>query len=93
MKGIEAAALGGRFVAIGELKLRRGQQIEACLDLIEHARIRHYVENGDELLNIHGTSIVTHSLNSERTMERNLIPNPAESQAFPATATLLEQTS
>jgi hypothetical protein len=74
MKGIEDASMGARFIAIGELKRRPGQQVKTCLTLIEHALIRHYLARGDELLNIHGSRIRKHSLTSERTRARNLIP-------------------
>jgi hypothetical protein len=74
MKGIEDAAMGARYIAIGELKRRPGQQIKTCLTLIEHALIRHYLGLGHELLNIHGRRIQKHSLTSERTKARKLIP-------------------
>ena len=74
MKGIEGASIGSRYIAIGELKRKPGQQIQPCLALIEHALIRHFLANGDELLNIHGSRIRKHSLTSERTTGRNLIP-------------------
>jgi hypothetical protein len=74
MTGIKGASIGSRFIAIGELKRRPGQQVKTCLNLIEHALIRYYLARGDELLNNQGTHIRKHSLTSERTKARNLIP-------------------
>jgi hypothetical protein len=74
MKGIESAAMGSRYIAIGELKRRPGQQVPKCLALVEHALIRYFLAHGDELLNIHGSRIRKHSLASERTTARKLIP-------------------
>jgi hypothetical protein len=74
MKGIETAAMGSRYIVIGELKRRPGQQVPKCLALVEHALIRYFLAHGDELLNIHGSRIRKHSLTSERTTARKLIP-------------------
>ena len=74
MNGIEHASNGSRFIAIGELKRRPGQQVKTCLNFIEHALIRYYLARGDELLNKQGTRIRKHTLTSERTTAQNLIP-------------------
>ena len=74
MKGIEAAAMGARYIAIGELRRKPGQQIEPCLRVVEHGLIRHYLALGAGLLNIQGSQIRKHSLTSERTTARKLIP-------------------
>ena len=75
MNGIEHASNGSRFIAVGELKRRPGQQVKTCLNFIEHALIRYYLARGDQLLNNQGTHIVRHSLTSVRTTARDLIPN------------------
>jgi len=74
MNGVKHALNGSRFIAIGELKRRPGQQVKPCLEIMEHALIRYYLARGDALLNIQGTRIRKHSLTSERKWALNLIP-------------------
>jgi hypothetical protein len=74
MNGVKHALNGSRFIAIGELKRRPGQQVKPCLKIMEHALIRYYLARGDALLNIQGTRIRKHSLTSERKWALNLIP-------------------
>ncbi len=74
MKGIQRAAIGRRVLVVGEFMPKPGQNADKCLPLIEQALIRHFLSEGHDLLNIAGTHLATHSINSEK-VTGHFIPN------------------
>jgi hypothetical protein len=60
MKHIESAKNGDRVLIIGLFKAKQKQTPAACLPIIERAVIRHFIGEGDNLVNIHGTVIREH---------------------------------
>jgi hypothetical protein len=73
MKGIENAAIGSRVVVFGEFIPRPGQKADKCVLLIEKALIRHFLSEGDDLLNKAGTKIATkHELTSKKVVKHFL---------------------
>jgi len=74
MIGLLNAQTGLRKLIYAQFLPRPGQQQATSLKAIEHALIRHYLEDGHPLLNVQGTSIVKDSLCSERTILKRFIP-------------------
>jgi hypothetical protein len=75
MRGIESAPTGARLLVVGTYWPNKGAQLKIMLPMIERAIIRHYLDLGHSLLNIQGTKLVKHAINSERSSElKNVIP-------------------
>ena len=74
MRGIEKAPNGVRLLSIGMYHPNKGAKIKIMLPMIERTLIRHYLDTGHSLLNIHGTNIVKHSITSDRNDLKELIP-------------------
>jgi hypothetical protein len=74
MRGIEHAATGKRLLAFAKFVSKRGQQQRKALQRMETAYIRHYLSQGDQLLNKQGTKIVKDSIASERSALKKFIP-------------------
>lgn len=64
MKRLENAQNGTRVVVIGEFIAAPGQQAEKCIGIIERALIRHFMSEGHDLVNVQGTALKQHSVNS-----------------------------
>jgi hypothetical protein len=62
MKAIESSGKGARVVMVAPLRLLRGQQSGAVLDVVELALIEQFMASGFELINKQGTRIPQHSL-------------------------------
>jgi hypothetical protein len=75
MTGIQMAANGARYLAYAEVALKPGQKPEPTIHAAEKLLIRHYVEEGHELLNIQGIKIRIQTLTNERPSSLNkLVP-------------------
>jgi hypothetical protein len=75
MRGIESAPTGARLLVVGTYWPNKGAQLKIMLPMIERAIIRHYLDLGHPLLNIQGTKLVKHAINSERSSGlKNVIP-------------------
>jgi hypothetical protein len=65
MRHIQEASTGTRYVAAGVFKAKKGQRAEKCLPILERSLIRYFLARGDDLVNVHGTRIREHSINSK----------------------------
>jgi hypothetical protein len=74
MKHVEGAKNGERILLVGRFVPHRGQQPDNCLPIIERALIRHYLERDDDLVNVHGTRLRTHEIQSTGAGARHGIP-------------------
>lgn len=70
MQHLDSAKTGGRVVLPGAFLPRRGQQIDRCLPIIERALIRYFLLEGHDLVNIHGTRLRQHQVESSRRPRR-----------------------
>ncbi|MGD9667844.1 MAG: hypothetical protein AB7U75_02190 [Hyphomicrobiaceae bacterium] len=72
MKAIAEAASGQRFVMVCTLNLKRGQQVDRVLGILERGLIDRALTEGHELINVHGTKTPTHSVSFQgnRTSEQ-----------------------
>jgi hypothetical protein len=64
MSYLRKAKIGRRILLVGKFAPRPGQQVPTCLPLIERALIRHFLSEGHDIANQHGTSIKRHSIDS-----------------------------
>jgi len=74
MTAIQAAANGERRLVFAELITKPGQKVATAIPLCEKSLIRFYLARGDGLVNIQGTSIKFHELESERGDLKNFLP-------------------
>jgi hypothetical protein len=75
MNGIHDAANGARYLAYAKVALRPGQKPEPTIHAAEKLLIRHFVDEGHELLNIQGVKIRLQILTNKRPGQLNkLIP-------------------
>jgi hypothetical protein len=64
MHHIRDATSGKRILLAGTFAPLPGQQKERCLPLIERALIRHFLSEGHDLVNISGTHLRQHEIDS-----------------------------
>jgi hypothetical protein len=62
MTHLRDARTGNRVVIPGVIKTKPGQQIEKVMTLVERALIRHFLSEGNDLVNISGTTLRRHEL-------------------------------
>lgn len=75
MNGIKSAANGARLLAYGEVVLKPGQRASSVIHAAEKLLIRHFVDEGHELLNIQGVKIRLQTLCNERPADlKKLLP-------------------
>lgn len=74
MQHLKQARTGGRVVIAGEFLPKRGQRLQTCLPLIERALIRHFLSEGHDLVNNHGTRRRQHEITSTNRPLR-FVPN------------------
>jgi len=75
MNGIMSAANGERLLAYGEVALKTGQKADPAIRAAEKLLIRHFVDDGHELLNIQGVKIRLQTLCNERPADlKKLLP-------------------
>ena len=73
MSHIRDSKVGSRVIVPGSITTRPGQQIDKCLALVEKSLIRHYLSEGDDLVNIQGMLLRRHEVLSSNT-PRWLVP-------------------
>lgn len=75
MNSIKSAANGARMLAYGEIKLKPGQKASSAILAAEKLLIRHFIEEGHELLNVQGVKLRVQTLTNDRPAPINkLIP-------------------
>jgi hypothetical protein len=74
MQHLRNAKTGRRIVLAGKVITGRGQQLEKCLRLVERALIRHFMSEGHDLANTHGTRIRRHEVVSSGGHPRRFVP-------------------
>lgn len=62
MNHLKSAKAGRRILIIGAFISKPGQRTDRCLRIIERSLIRHYLLEGDDLVNIQGTSLKQHQI-------------------------------
>jgi len=66
MQHVRNAKSGGRIVLAGSLVPRPGQNAMSCLPILERTLIRHFLSEGHDLVNVQGTHIRRHEVESTR---------------------------
>lgn len=74
MEAVRLADSGPRWLVIGLVQTKQGQQLDRVLDTTETALIRHFLSLGHSLINTQGTRIETDVIRSDRSFFRKLIP-------------------
>src|SRR5207248_2360632 len=64
MQHVTNAKWGGRVVIAGLLIPKPGQKIERCLPILERTLIRFFLSEGHDLVNIQGTRLRRHAVES-----------------------------
>jgi hypothetical protein len=64
MQHLHGARTGARVIVAGRLVAKRGQQVERCLPIVERAFIRHFLSDGHDLVNVQGTLLRQHEIES-----------------------------
>jgi hypothetical protein len=72
MQHVRNAKNGDRVLLLGVFVSQQGQQPENCVPIMERALIRHYLELGDDLVNVQGTRLKTHEILSSGA--RGMVP-------------------
>lgn len=82
MEGIRKASNGTRLLAYAEAQIKPGQKAVSVVTTAERMLIRHYVDAGHLLLNVHGTKIRVQTLKNERPPALNkLVPTKLQAEA------------
>jgi hypothetical protein len=74
MLHLRNARIGRRFVLAGRFLPKPGQQIPKCLGLLERAMIRHFLSEGHDLVNVQGTQLRRHELDSSGAHPKRFFP-------------------
>ena len=74
MQHVMTARRGKRILLVGRYVSKPGQDETKSLLLLEQALIRHFVSEGDDLVNKHGTRIRQHEITSVRKQLKKFIP-------------------
>lgn len=64
MQHVRKAKWGRRIILAGSLQTRPGQKVERCLPILEQALIRYFLSEGHDLVNIQGTLLRQHEIES-----------------------------
>lgn len=64
MRHVHDAKAGKRFLLVARFKAKPRQQSQKCLPLAERALIRHFLSEGDKIVNKQGTRIRRHEIKS-----------------------------
>jgi hypothetical protein len=82
MNGIRGAANGGRYLAYARVDLKPGQKADSAIRTAERLLIRHFVDEGHQLLNVHGVKIRVQTLTNERPHAlKKLVPSTTQVDA------------
>jgi len=71
---VDHAGSGRKVVLIGVLEQRPGQQESRCLKALERGFIEHFLGQGDDLVNVHGTKLTKHTIASRNRDRQAHIP-------------------
>jgi hypothetical protein len=74
MQHLQHAKTGRRFVLAGSVITKPGQKLQMCLALAERALIRHFLSEGNDLVNKQGTRIRRHELESSGQYPKRFFP-------------------
>ena len=74
MQHVMTARRGKRILLVGRYVSKPGQDETKSLLLLEQALIRHFVSEGDDLVNVSGTRIRQHEITSTRKQLKKFIP-------------------
>ena len=74
MQHLRDAKSGTRFLLVGGLIRRQGQDLEKCLRLAERAMIRHFLSEGHDLVNKSGTRLRRHELRADGSYPKRFFP-------------------
>ncbi len=74
MQHLKNAKSGNRVVLAGKLLTQRGQRLQKCLLLAERALIRHFLSEGDDLVNKQGVRLRRHELESSGQHPKRFFP-------------------
>ncbi len=66
MQHLRGSKTGKRVVVAGSIDTRQGQQIDRVLAIAKRALIRHFLSDGDNLVNISGTTLRQHEVESKQ---------------------------
>lgn len=75
MKHLRTAKTGKKLLLVGEYITKPGQRIEKCLGLTERALIRNFLSEGHDLVNLQGTRIRRHELESTGRHPKKFFPS------------------
>jgi hypothetical protein len=75
MKHIENAKNGSRVVVFGIFRAHQKQTPKTCLPIAENALVRHFLERGDDIVNVHGARLKVHEIVSGGQTARYGIPS------------------
>lgn len=74
MQHIRTAKTGKKVLLVGEYITKPGQRIDKCLALTERALIRNFLSEGHDLVNLQGTLIRRHELESTGRHPKKFFP-------------------
>ncbi|QDU66748.1 GIY-YIG nuclease family protein [Engelhardtia mirabilis] len=72
------ARTGKRVLLLGLLQSRPGQQLDRCLTVAERALMRHFLSEGHDLVNIQGTKIRRHVVESTGHAPKRFLPQEVQ---------------
>jgi predicted GIY-YIG superfamily endonuclease len=75
MQHLRTARSGQRVLLVGEYVTKGGQRVEKCLALSERALIRYFLSEGHDLVNMQGTRIRRHELESTGRHPKRFFPS------------------
>jgi hypothetical protein len=74
MHHLKKARLGKRLLLIGAIRTQPGQKVAKCLTLAERALIRHFLSEGNDLVNKQGVRLRRHEVHSSGQQPKRFIP-------------------
>jgi hypothetical protein len=75
MQHLRNARNGKRIVLAGTFQPKPGQRLSKALPLVERALIRHFLSEGHNLVNVQGTQLRKHELNSTGKYPKRFFPS------------------
>ena len=74
MMHLKKAKIGKRVLLVGRFVPRPGQQVGACLPILERAFIRYFLSEGHDLVNKQGTRLRQHEISSGGKHPKRIFP-------------------
>lgn len=75
MDGIKSSANGERRIVFAEFSSKQGQNAQKAISICETALIRYYLGQGHRLLNVTGTTLHYHEIDSDREDLMKFLPS------------------